>query len=456
MEWKHLLNSHRPRQSTISDDPREEFERDFARSVFSTPLKRLQDKAQVFPLEPHDAVRTRLTHSLEVSSVARGLAGCVSDQLKGRIEPHMKRQIESIAATCGLIHDLGNPPFGHAGERAIRGWFKARYGDDFKALRDLLGNNEQLVQDFARFESNAQTLRLVSKLQLLSDLNGLNLTFGTLSAACKYVVPSHQAGSGGHARSKPGYFASENSLIQKVRAETGTGEARNPITFLVEAADDIVYSVADIEDGIKKGILRWLEVEQILKGRLGVDIEDILKRKEKILKAGQTSVPGDLPDDAHAAGFRIAAIGVLVKSVADTFANRYQQIMNGEYFDELVKEGSQKRLIECFQDLGRTRIYNTPQTLKLELMGRRIILDLMDLFWEGAQSLPVDGTVSTTEFPDKLGALISDNYRRVFNSSLSKTDDIPPSYHRFQLVTDYVCGMTDSFARRLHAELTNA
>ena len=128
MDWSRLLNPNRRRQTTIPTDPRSQFERDFDRSVFSTPVKRLQDKAQVFPLEPYDAVRTRLTHSLEVSSVARGLATRSAKWLlaKPKISPDMDRSIEAIAATCGLIHDLGNPPFGHAGEDAIRAWSNDR------------------------------------------------------------------------------------------------------------------------------------------------------------------------------------------------------------------------------------------------------------------------------------------------------------------------------------------
>ena len=185
MIWNDLLNTNRPRPTTVQSDPRAEFERDFDRSVFSTPVKRLQDKAQVFPLETHDAVRTRLTHSLEVSSVARGLATRNAKWLlaHGHIEGDMDRSIEAIAATCGLIHDLGNPPFGHAGEGAIRAWFASRTS----FLRESLGV-EQLRQDFLRFEGNAQSLRLVTKLQILADYNGLNLTFGT--PLCVEEVPT--------------------------------------------------------------------------------------------------------------------------------------------------------------------------------------------------------------------------------------------------------------------------
>src|SRR5947209_12013932 len=180
MKWTSLLNKSRPRTSTNPGDHRAEFERDFDRAVFSTPVKRLQDKAQVFPMEPHDSVRTRLTHSLEVSSVARGLVRkvCKEFLLPARhIKEGQDRQIEAIAATCGLIHDLGNPPFGHSGEDAIQEWFRKNITEG--ELRKLLDNREELVRDFLLFEGNAQTLRIVAKLQVLADFQGLNLTFGT-------------------------------------------------------------------------------------------------------------------------------------------------------------------------------------------------------------------------------------------------------------------------------------
>jgi dGTPase len=163
--WDKLLNQSRIRKSTLTGDPRVEFERDFDRSVYSTPVKRLQDKTQVFPLETHDAVRTRLTHSLEVSSLSRGLAIAVCKWLNAEeeIRTNQERQIEAIAATCGLIHDLGNPPFGHAGEKAIRGWFKKQFkGEGENSLAKALDDKNQLVQDFENLEGNAQTLRLVS------------------------------------------------------------------------------------------------------------------------------------------------------------------------------------------------------------------------------------------------------------------------------------------------------
>jgi dGTPase len=409
----------------------------------------------VFPLDPHDAVRTRLTHSLEVSSVARGLGIRIGGWLleKGYIERGMERWIEAICSTCGLIHDLGNPPFGHSGEDAIRYWFKTRFEED--DLRRMLDNDEQRVQDFLKFEGNAQSLRLLTRLQILADFNGLNLTYGTLSASCKYIAPSHEAGSGSnHAMAKPGHFASESSIVIAIRERTGTGYARHPLTYVVEAADDIVYSVADIEDAVKKGVVAWSAIESAL-GKGNTPAQKALEGMRRILRAGQGKIPDGLPDDIYASAFRTATISVVVDAVLDAFKARYQDIMAGSYTDELVEDCTAWPLVEALKTIGREQVYCTSSNLKLELMGRRVICDLMDLFWEGAQGIPSDKPPKTKDFAGKAGALLSVNYRRVFQQSVAEQSNVPEAYHRLQLVTDYVCGMTDSFAKRLHAELMN-
>src|ERR1017187_7319416 len=257
MDWKKLLCEQRisgkPNRKGAAD-LRSEFEKDYDRAIFSSPVRRLQDKAQVFVLETHDAVRTRLTHSIEVSTVAKDLthaaAKWMSENPKIGIDAKDASNIETIAATCGLIHDLGNPPFGHAGETAIGSWFKAKEKElglfKFKGGAGS-ARKAQLKNDFLLFEGNAQTMRLLSKLQLLVNTYGLNFTYGTLSAACKYTAGSDRCDSESriHEITKPGFFASENELIEQVRANTGTGLFRNPITFLVEAADDIVYRLEE-------------------------------------------------------------------------------------------------------------------------------------------------------------------------------------------------------------------
>lgn len=465
MEWKKLLCderiSGRPNTKDAAD-LRSEFERDYDRSIFSTPVRRLQDKAQVFVLETHDAVRTRLTHSLEVSTVARDMTHAAAKWIlqnhPDEICAEEASYIEVIAATCGLIHDLGNPPFGHAGESAISSWFASR--KDRLRLFDFKNHpgparKMQLEKDFLSFEGNAHTIRLVSKLQLLINSLGLNLIFGTLSAACKYTAASDQSdlASKIHEINKPGFFASENDLIEKVREKTGTGESRNPITFLVEAADDIVYSTVDIEDAVKKGIIDWLFVEDQLKKSVDADVYTAVEKKmTDYMKGATVELDGKNLGEARSQIFRIFAISVLVPSIVEAFKANYENIMAGEYHGELVKDCSAKTLIKACKTIGKKYIYCSRETTRLEVMGREIIYDLMDLFWEGASH--TEEHQKNKDFPFKIFTLMSENYKIVFREAL-REGKLPERYCQMQLVTDYICGMTDNFARTLHRQLKN-
>lgn len=475
LKWETLLCEGRRRPSrALQEDGRSEFERDHDRAVFSTPVRRLQDKTQVFPLEPNDAVRTRLTHSLEVATLARGLARGVAVRLEsqGEINASQARAIESIAATCGLIHDLGNPPFGHAGEKAISSWFAAKKADEgfFTPFKGH-PRQKQLEQDFLNFEGNAQMLRIVSKLQLLADPNGLNLTYGTLSAAMKYTAASDDVRKKEpHEKEKPGYFASEQELVDEIRQRTGTGDARNPIAFLVEACDDMVYATVDIEDGVKKGIVGWQEVEQALREALkdastefteeqceqaGRALEERLGEVRKYIDRANPPLRGKARDAALAHHFRTLIIGATKAAILECFQRHYTAIMNGEYHGELIKDSGVAALIGACKSVGLSHIYCSEETLRLETLGRRVIHDLMDFFWEGAAAYESAGNAPKTKtFEGKIYRLFSDNYRTVFEEAL-KTSTLPPRYHQFQLVTDYVCGMTDSFACKLHSQLTH-
>lgn len=476
LDWNKLLCTKRIRElfggspsSSVPEDERSQFDRDHDRTVFSTPVRRLQDKTQVFPLEPNDAVRTRLTHSLEVSTLARGLARGAARWLldKGHLQSAQQAlDIESIAATCGLIHDLGNPPFGHAGEQAISSWFQRKHQADegfFSELRAHSNKTLSLQDDFLKFEGNAQTLRIVSRLQLLADQHGLNLTVGTLSAAMKYTAASHEATSDQrrHEWGKPGYFASERDIVEKVREHAGTGTARNPIAYLVEACDDMVYATVDIEDGVKKGIVSWAEVAQALRENAPEDarasLQDHIERAQGYIANANARLKGQARDEAIAQHFRTLVIGTTKIAVLRAFESNYDAIMEGASFDtgELIKVSTAAGLIKACKSVGRQHIYNADETLRLETMGRRIIHDLMDIFWEGASAYPPeDSKTFERSFEGKIYHLLSRNYRFVFEAAL-QSSTLPRRYHQFQLVTDYVCGMTDSFAVKLHAQLTH-
>lgn len=454
MEWKKLLCADRLQPSQRqTQEGRSEIHRDYGRVVFSTPVRRLQDKAQVFPLEQSDAVRTRLTHSMEVSSVARGLAhAVVRDLLKSEeITLDQAYDIESIAATCGLIHDIGNPPFGHAGEMAIQDWFKNK-PEEFWEFDNT--KNQQYRKDLEQFEGNAHTFRLLTKLQILSDRNGLNLSCATLSAAIKYTAKSTEISKTSQSRKKLGLFSSETMVANKVRKKTGTGKARNPITFLVEASDDLVYSVVDIEDGIKKGIISWGEVFSLLeqnKNKIGdKQFSDCIEEACKRIENASIPLAGRSKDEAISQYFRTRVIVFGAGAVKDAFFKNYKQIMAGNYDRELLYDSNASDLYSVLKnEIGNKRIYNSKETLRLELLGKNIIQSLLNIFWESEESQ------KTKTFPQKTYNLLSQNYRIVFeNPGLGETN-LPKEYRKALLVTDYICGMTDSFALNLYRELYN-
>jgi len=458
MNWEKLLCHDRLRQTTRqTQEKRSEIHRDYGRVVFATPVRRLQDKAQVFPLETIDAVRTRLTHSMEVSSVARGVAHVVTGEMldKELIVAEQAYDIETIAATCGLLHDIGNPPFGHAGEMAIQDWFK-KQSKDFWNFDET--DKRRYEKDLLNFEGNAQTLRLLTKLQILSDRSGLNLTCATLSAAIKYTANSGELPNDGTRQSKKklGFYTSEENEIRQVREKTGTGEARNPITFLVEASDDMVYSVVDIEDGVKKGVISWAQVRDILgsaanKAQIGEEFfKDCVEEAENRITNAELPLRGRSRDEAISQYFRTRVILRGQDAVQKAFFKNYDSIMAGTYEKELLYDSEAGGLYSILKsEVGYKHVYNAKETLRLELLGRNVIQSLMDIFWDSEKSM------KTKTFRQKAYNLLSQNYRTVFEHPTEDEKMLPEQYRKALLVTDYICGMTDSFALNLHRELQN-
>jgi len=224
------------------EEARTEIERDFDRILFSTPVRRLADKTQVFPLDKNDSVRNRLTHSYEVLNLARsvGVSLCYCENSIFKDIRNANRDVPALLAAAGLVHDLGNPPFGHQGENAIQDWFKGMQKDI--CITDD-PQNSKLYQDFLLFEGNAQGLRLVTRLQLLSDSYGLNLTYATLAAMMKYTTESNRLDEKIAAWKKHGFFASEQDIAQNVLTNVGLKMGqRHPFSYIMEACDDIAYS----------------------------------------------------------------------------------------------------------------------------------------------------------------------------------------------------------------------
>ena len=267
MEWKRLLCEDRIRKYRAGKSPgdlRTEFEKDYHRIIGSASFRRLQDKTQVFPLDKSDFIRTRLTHSLEVSSLAKSLGQNISRKIMQEIGDKTfldtyQADVCDILQCAGLLHDIGNPPFGHFGETVIREWFS-------KNLRKITYNGQsveslllpQMKADFYHFEGNTQALRLVTKLHYLVDEHGMNLTKGLLGTIIKYPVSSLEINSkSGNIKDKKwGIITPERDIFRDLQESLGVCGARHPLSYVLEAADDIAYLTADIEDAFKKGVLR--------------------------------------------------------------------------------------------------------------------------------------------------------------------------------------------------------
>jgi len=471
MSWAQLLDDTRIRKAIegtdsvkAEDESRSEFERDRDRTVYSNPVRRLIGKTQVFPLNPNDHVRTRLIHSLEVSTVAEGLASQVVREIhktREDLSEKQQRAIAKIAETCGLLHDLGNPPFGHAGELAIASWFDEKKQREERIEKETdrffypLGRPEsQRAKDFLHFEGNAQTLRIIANTNLLGHDHGLNLTCATTAAARKYLASSLTAVRRGpnHAYAKPGYFTSEAEVFALVSQRTGTVGRRHPITYLAEAADDIVYSVVDIEDAIEKRILRWRDVKEYLDDRCNDS-----GLYARVMDRVNTQLGGtNQSDNASGQSFRVNAISEFVIATVKVFTHRYDEIMLGQYTRELVQDESYEgnAVIAACKELLREKVFQQKEVLRLEVRGRRVIHDLMCLFWEGVSEYLATRKTTTGTYAGKLYLLIAESYRQLFERRLNADPD-NGTYLGLQLVTDYVSGMTDGFACRLHEELVN-
>ncbi len=439
--WKMYLNSQsRKTRETDSEktsaELRTPFERDFDRALFSAPFRRLADKTQVFPLESHDAVHTRLTHSFEVSNIARSLGTAIA--YNANLKPFFEgisltatRDIPSILATIGLIHDLGNPPFGHQGEKSIGIWFKKHF-QNCSQLRP------EQRKDFENFNGNAQTLRIITRLQILNDNFGLNLTYGTLAAAIKYPSKIN----------KIGYFESEKQILDEIWLKTGLKQnMRHPLTYLMEASDDIAYSVIDLEDSVKKRLLSFSDILAHLEAKKKNPVIHAIVRqsKAKYLEYQHTMLTPHELNDISMQRFRTFVIAQMVKDVTQTFLTNFNLLSTGAYRPKsLIEESPSATLCQTLKDIAIAFSYNHRSVKKLELEGHNTILELMDMLWHGIEK------PDASSFNQFAYSTISENYKRIFQDSQKLS---PNDCHKYQLLSDMISGMTDNYCLNLHREL---
>lgn len=441
LNWKKLLNENRF-SGTKKDkkDLRTEFERDYDRIIYSSAFRRLQDKAQVFPLERQDFVRTRLTHSLEVSTLARSLGVDVARKLitEGKLPNNNKYDdhFGSILSSVALIHDLGNPPFGHFGEKAIGNWFKSYFCENDHGLK------KEEISEFTDFEGNAQTFRIVSRLQVLTNEYGLNLTFASLSSLFKYPRASHEVNKKeGASFKKYGYFQSEKDRFDRIVKETGLNGLRHPLAFLLEAADDIAYSAGDVEDGFKKGVLPWEELIEILNKELKKEDKWLLTElKNDVNKLKKENKPE--PRYNSVQKFRINAQGKMFRDSAEIFVKNVEKIKEGTFDQNLIELSDAASLFIILRKiLGAEKVYVSEEVLRQEIVSNKVISGLLEMF---VKALLSDSYENAKKFEGKLYKLISRNFRHIFQAT-ERTQ-----YDRLRLVTDYISGMTDTYALELY------
>lgn len=460
MRWTDLLSPRRwgeysTNKNYKSSDLRSEFEKDYHRIIGSASFRRLQDKTQVFPLDKSDFIRTRLTHSLEVSSLAKSLGQNIAESiLQSKTDPEFTLQAKAdvcdILQCAGLIHDIGNPPFGHFGEEAIRDWFVRNLSSlEFKGRRVIELLSPQMQQDFLNFEGNAQALRLVSKLHFLVNENGMNLTYGLLSTIIKYPVPSTgiDRESGDIKTKKMGYFSSEEELYQKIDESCGTHGCRNPLTFILEAADDIAYRTADIEDAFKKGCLSYeLFVRELQQYVDGYPIESLEKQYRRALERGESA-----PKLYAVQNWLVRMQGFLISCATKGFMTHYREIMEGSYKHDIFYGTPGAALSRALGEIAYKYAFISKPILKLEVAAAAIINYYMDHFVPAF--LVYDTDVKPGMMEAKMVNLVSENYKQIYHYYSRGKSEEEKLYLRLMLVTDHVCGMTDGYAKNLYQEL---
>lgn len=445
LSWKSLLSDVRRKDLNRENMPsatkgdRTESERDFDRIVFSSATRKLANKTQVFPLDPNDTVRTRLTHSFEVSNLARSVGMSISFNHAEAVfgdqhhQLEVKRRVPALLAAIGLAHDQGNPPFGHQGEQAIKHWFLG-------AAKD---NDTHIPQDFKNFDGNPQTFRILTRLQILNDDFGLNLTCGTLAALIKYPCFSDTKNSN---YNKFGIFKSEKNIIEDVWEQTGLREnIRHPLTYILEACDDIAYSVLDAEDTVKKQFASFYDLMDHLD-----EIDDSLVRKvvdssrkdNKIFK--KENLSSSELNEISMQKFRVYAIYHLVTEITSCFVENIEKIMNNEVCQKfkLINDSKARQLCDRLKEFDSRHGFKNPSVLELELNGENLILETMDLLWSAIK-------YKDKAFSSFATSQIPESYRRVKENSILDDDN----YKDYQLLCDTISGLSDSSLINLHDRL---
>ncbi|WP_295434802.1 dGTP triphosphohydrolase [uncultured Prevotella sp.] len=438
MNWKQLISNKRLGQESrhaIRHDDRSEFKRDYDRLIFSAPFRRMQNKTQVFPLPGSIFVHNRLTHSLEVASVGMSLgndvAHCVM-KTRPELADTLFTQIGTIVSTACLAHDMGNPPFGHSGEKAIQTFFTEGKG---AYLKDRL--SPEMWNDITHFEGNANAFRLLAHRFKGRRDGGFVMTYTTLASIVKYPFASALAEKG---HGKFGFFCTEADIFRRIADDLGIIRksadgcpdeyARHPLVYLVEAADDICYEIMDIEDAHKLKIVTYEETK-----RLFLDFFDEKGQNHIMQRIHDEEITDDNEKVIY---MRACVINALERACVDTFMRHEEEIMKGEFSGSLI-DSIDDRLVKAYRnctELSKKKIYKSKPVLDVELSGFKIMDSLMEVMTEAA--------VNPQRF-----------YSRQLISRVSSQYDIsaPDLETRIMAVIDYISGMTDVYALDIYQKI---
>ena len=437
MDWERLISAKRLGMEgieTLHKDDRSAFLRDYDRLIFSAPFRRLQNKTQVFPLPGSVFVHNRLTHSLEVACVGRSLGNNVS---RGIIQQHPElahtniTEIGNIVSAACLAHDMGNPPFGHSGEKAISAYFTEGKG---QCLKEQFTHAPAQWTDIINFEGNANAFRLLAHQFIGRRKGGFAMTYSTLASIVKYPYSSYLA-NGKH---KFGFFDSEAPIFAQIADELGIiclsepGKplkyVRYPLVWLVEAADDICYLLMDLEDAHK---LKILSTEKTIALMM-----DFLTPDEQKHAHGIIEMVSDVNEQVSY--LRSKLVGVLVEECTQVFLENEKAILDGSFSGSLIKHISDtpRQAYSKCAELSVQKIYRSRDVLEVELAGFRIISTLLDLMVEAVQN------------PER-------EYSKLLIDRVSSQYDIkaPDIYNRMLAVLDYISGMTDVYALDIYRKI---
>ena len=491
--WSKLLQPRRFREKEtvqrMSSDNRSPFKKDFDTVCNSTILRRLQDKAQVFPLEQEDYARTRLTHSIEAMSIAESLGVQAVDIIVDNENYLSKdaadtaevlgwvKDIPTILKTAALLHDMGNPPFGHLGEKIIGDWFKNNLGNlAFNSEKQLVFNptgeakttleymlKGQCAEDLKHFEGNAQLFRLVTRLSLVVDENGMNLTFPVMAAFVKYPTPSNKISKDKLTTKKMGYFYSEQVLYDKIDATLGLNSCRHPLAFLLEAADDIAYLTADIEDAHRKGLISLQRIREYLSEEKEDEIVSavLIAMKSYVSKAKEMGYE-DI-EDYVVHRLRVLIKGRMIDSMNEAFKTAYDQIMTGQFNNELIEVSSARCIASVLRKIERENIYYCSSILENKTRAIAVITKLLETYVPAIVNWNENVDANTDSSNNLLYLSLSSNYRHICKmaneritkkSKLTDKDFETLVYNKILLVTDQISGMTDTRALTIFKMLT--